>query len=120
MIDAIQVAIDFGTQPAARHRVIGAPAHADGLPMLIYLRLQRAAVGAVVRACAIHNAQVTRLFNIWKRLECHVPSFRCRFDLLVLSLLYTMGGRYVTSQFLFNSLKDTAQSPTCFSHKNLI
>src|SRR6266581_4614093 len=97
---AIPGAIDFGTQPAARHRVIGAPAHADGLPIRIYLRLQRAAVGAVVRACAIHNAQVTRLFNIWKRLECHVPSFRYWLYFPALSLLYNMGDRYVTSQFL--------------------
>src|SRR5690349_19489588 len=102
MIDAIQVAIDLGTQPAARHRVIGAPAHADGFPLLIYLRLQRAAVGAVVRAGTINNAQVMRLFNVWKRLECHMPSFRYWLGLLALSLLYNMGDWYVTSQFLFN------------------
>src|SRR6266699_780193 len=34
MIDAIKVAIDLGTEPASRHRVIGASAHTDGSPLL--------------------------------------------------------------------------------------
>src|SRR6266567_6962434 len=66
MIDAIKVAIDLGTEPTSRYRVIGAPTHADGPPLLIHPRLQRTTVGAVVRAGAIYYAQVMRLFNLWR------------------------------------------------------
>src|SRR5579884_536765 len=63
MVDAIKVAIDFGAQPAARHRMVSATTHADGPPLLIHPRLQSATIGAIMGARAIDNAQVTLFFH---------------------------------------------------------
>src|SRR5581483_420362 len=58
MIDAIQVTIDLGTEPAFCHRMIGAPAYRDSPPLFIYLCLQCTTVGAIMGTRAIHDVKM--------------------------------------------------------------
>src|SRR5713101_8069725 len=58
MIDAVQVAIDFGAEPAACHWMVGATPHTDGSFLLIYLGFQRTTVRAVMWADTIDGAKV--------------------------------------------------------------
>src|ERR1700676_4768719 len=58
MIDAIQVTIDLGTEPAFCHRMVGATAHRDSSPLFIYLRLQCATIGTIMGTGAIHDVKL--------------------------------------------------------------
>jgi hypothetical protein len=58
MIDAIQVTIDLGTEPAFCYRMIGATAYRDSSPLFIYPRLQCATIGAIMGTRAIYDVKM--------------------------------------------------------------
>src|SRR5579859_2114860 len=76
MIDTIQVAINFGTEPAASHWMVTATAYTDCPPLVIYLRFQRTAVGAIMRASTIDKTEIATLLDLDRRFGGHATSFR--------------------------------------------